>query len=119
MTLRSHHYTPPRLRRPVRSEPLRGANGGLDAGGALLLLPTPRRLLGSIGLGRMIPLSGPASQSSLRRQAVAIVLQVDVPLLDAAPEPLDEPVVDPPAPPIQAHVHPDRLHRFQIRAGSE
>src|ERR1035441_8134540 len=40
MTLRSHHYTAPRLRRPVRSEPLRGANGGLDAGGASVPIST-------------------------------------------------------------------------------
>ena len=59
------------------------------------LLPTPGRQLRTIGLGA--------------------VLQVDVLLLDAAPEPPDKPIVHPAATPMHAHVH---AHRHQQMRGN-
>src|SRR5213075_3602780 len=88
--------------------------------GRLALLPAPRRRLGVVGFWRVIQFPGcgvvqclmwtrgivfakPTSQAALSRQAIGVILHVDVFLLDAAPESLDEPVVDPPTTPVHTH----------------
>src|SRR5258708_38587459 len=68
---------------------------------------------------RGIVFAKPTSQAALSRQTVGVILHVDVFLFDAAPEPLDEPVVDPPTASIHAHVHAHRLHRVEIGIAGE
>jgi hypothetical protein len=64
---------------------------------------------------RGVVVAEPTSQPTLSSQAVGVILHIYVFLFDAAPEPLDESVVDPPTPPIHAHVHAHRLTASDMR----
>ncbi len=54
----------------------------------------------------------PPAQTAARRQPIAVILQIDVLIFGAAPQPFDEPVVDPPSAPVHAHIHPRRFHHI-------
>src|ERR1035438_9893167 len=53
----------------------------------------------------------PPAQPTASRQSVAVILQIDVFIFGAPPQPFDEPVVDPPPPTVHAHIHARRFHR--------
>jgi len=73
-----------------------------------------RRVTQGLVRSQVVVIRKPAGQAALRCQSIRVVLGIDVFLLDAPPEPLNEPVVDPPAPPIHADIHPrhDRYTRI-------
>src|SRR5690606_40576352 len=56
----------------------------------------------------------PSFQAPTGCQPVAVIVEVYVLILHAAPQPLDEPVVHPTATAIHAHFHTGRLHRVDV-----
>src|SRR5208337_5676622 len=123
----------PVLPLPFDGVPILTAEGGLIS--SLFARPCVLRLhrfpggwLGTVGTGIMVGFRRrritqclvrtllvvavkPPAQPAAGRQSVAVILQIDVLIFGAPPQPFDKPVVDPPTPAVHAHVHPRRFHR--------
>src|SRR5208283_3498104 len=123
----------PVLPLPFDRVPILTAAGGLIsslsvATGSFGLHGFPSRRTGSIGTGikvhfcrrrvtqrlvrtLLVIAVKPPAQPASGRQPVAVILQIDVLIFGAPPQPFDKPVVDPPPPTVHAHVHARRFHR--------